>query len=226
MPKVMICVPTAEFARQASFYDHFNLIDKPEGTIVTFVHGQSPARNRNIAVEQALAHKCTHVLFLDDDTVPPVDIVHKLLSHDKDVVSGLYLMRNYPNKPILFANADAQGRCLHYYPPDGEQGLVEIVACGLGAVLINTRVFEALEKPWIRLGELEVDHWCDDIGFFRRVREGGFKLYCDLTCISGHMGNVIIRPNYIDGKWFTSYDTSGEAQVSFPSIKPPVLVGV
>jgi len=219
----MIAVPTAEFARRADFYDYFQLMDKPEGTIITFVHGQSPARNRNMAIEQAILNNCTHILFLDDDLAFKPDLLTKLLSHDKDIVSGYYLMRNYPHQPILFDFTDSEGKCRHYYPPDSESGLVEATAFGLGCVLIKIEVFKSLEAPWIRLGELEKDHWCDDIGFFNRVREKGWKLYCDLSLCVGHMASVTIWPEYKDDKWLTKYNTnSPHGEVAFPALRPAV----
>lgn len=219
--KVLVGVPTAEIARRADFYDYYNMLERPAGTICTFAHGQSPARNRNLIIEQAIAHECTHIMFLDDDVAFAPTLLSDLMKYsDKDVVTALYLMRNYPHQPIIFSEALEDGRCKHLYPSDDNTGLVEIVACGLGACLIKTEIFKALEKPWIRLGELEKDHWCDDIGFFRRVREAGFKLYCDLSIQVGHMAQATIWPQHTDGKWQTMYDTSGKGRVAFPAIRP------
>lgn len=220
MEKILVGVPTAEFARQAIFYDYFNLLKKPVGTICTFAHGQSPARNRNLIIQQALANDCTHILFIDDDVAFKDDLLERLLAHGKDIVTGLYLMRSFPHQPIIFDKAEADGRCLHHYPEAGEKGLIEIVACGLGACLINTNVFRVMEQPWIRLGELEKDHWCDDIGFFRRVREHGFKLHCDLDCLVGHMATTTIWPTFDKDMWHVSYDTKGTSAVAFPAITP------
>lgn len=219
--KILVGVPTAEMARRADFYDYYNMLERPAGTICTFAHGQSPARNRNLIIEQAIAHECTHIMFLDDDVAFAPTLLSDLMKHsDKDVVTALYLMRNYPHQPIIFDEALEDGRCKHHYPADEKTGLIEIVACGLGACLIRIEVFKALEKPWIRLGELEKDHWCDDIGFFRRVREAGFKLYCDTSIQVGHMAQATVWPQYVDGKWHTMYDTSGKGRVAFPAIRP------
>lgn len=226
--KVLIAVPTAEMGRQAVFYDHFNSLKKPDGTGITFSHGQSPARNRNLMIDQALnaEHGFTHILFLDDDLVIPPDLLTKLLSHDKDIVTGLYLMRNFPHQPILFEQSNDSGQCLWYRHKDEHNtDLVEVVSAGLGCCLIKTSIFSKLEKPYVRLGEIEVDHWCDDLGFFKRVREANIKIYCDLSVQCGHMATVIIRPEYKDGAWFTTYDTHGTSKVSFPSVNLPYVDG-
>lgn len=217
MNKVLIAVPTMEMARQALFYDYFNCLVKPIGTIMTFAHGQSPAKNRNLMIQQALDNECSHVLFIDDDTAFEPDMLERLISHDKPIVTGLYFMRNFPHNPIIFDEAYEDGRCRTHFLSAGETGLIPIVAAGLGCCLINTEVFLAMEQPWIRLGELEKDNWSDDIGFFRRVREIGFQSYCDLDCQVGHMATVTIWPRLVDGKWHTSYDTHGTANVTIPA---------
>lgn len=219
----MLGVPTADMARNAEFYDFLGMLQLPEGSMRTAAHGQSPARNRNLIIEQALLHDATHILFLDDDIAFPPDLLTRLLAHDLDIVTAVYMMRNYPHQPIIFDYADEKGRCMHHWPPDNkEPGIVEIVGCGLGACLIKTDVFKKMEKPWIRLGELEPDHWCDDLGFFRRAREAGYKLHCDLSLKVGHWANLKVWPNFIDGKWMVTYDSNGHGQVTFPLPRPKV----
>lgn len=222
--KILVAVPTAEMARQAEFYDHYNMLERPVGSISTFAHGQSPARNRNLMIKQALEFDCTHILFLDDDLVFKPDLLNRLLAHDVDIVTALYLMRNFPHQPIIFDVADEKGRCQHHFPTKDSKGLVEIVACGLGACLIKTHIFRVLEEPWIRLGELELDHWCDDLGFFRRVRAAGFKLHCDLDCFVEHFASLKVGPaRDNDGNWLVSYNTNGTGTVTFPMPQPVYL---
>ncbi len=213
--KILIGVPTADSARQAQWYDYFNMLEKPLGTIITFSHGQSPARNRNMIIEQAVEIGATHILFLDDDVAMPQDTLTRLLAHDKDIVTGVYLMRNHPHQPIIFDKVTDEGRCTHHKLTQ-TKGLIPIVNCGLGLVLIKTKVFNTMEKPWIRLGELEKDHWCDDIGFFNRVREQGYQLYCDPEVRAGHMAMVTIWPTITDDKWHVTYDTRAKRTVSIP----------
>lgn len=219
MTKVLIGIPTSGFSRNDRFYDYYNMLEKPAGTPCMFARGQSPARNRNIMIQQALDIGCTHIFFIDDDMALPPDSLVRLLKHDVDIVTGYYLMRNFPHKPNIFDEAFPDGRCVHHFPDANENGLIEIVNCGLGCCLIKIDVFKALEKPWIRLGETEIDHWGDDIGFFNRVRNlTNFKLYCDLSLEVGHMAQAIVKPKYKDGKWYVAYDSSGDGGVEFPAI--------
>lgn len=226
MARVMIGVPTLEYARRADFYDYLNMIDK-EGLEVgmTFAHGQSPARNRNEIIQIAISNEFTHILFLDDDVVPRPDIIKKLLAHDKDIVTGLYLMRNHPHFPIIFDESYTNGKCRYSFLYPGRKGLVKIVNTGLGAVLIKTDVFKKMadDKPWIRLGQCESDHWCDDIDFFNRARDKyGFELWCDLECPVGHMVSGTIFPmRKEDGTWMTAATFDQKNVFELPQSTPP-----
>lgn len=219
--KILIAVPTADIARFPQFYMQIDqLINANLDVIVgkTIASGQSPARNRNLMIEQLLENKdFTHILFLDDDISFKPDLVKNLLKHDKEFVTGFYTMRSYPHQPILFKFVDEEGRCTHYFPEDNDRGLVEVVGCGLGAALIKREVFEAMERPWIRLGELDKDHWCDDLGFMRRMRAQGFKLYADLDVAVGHHFQGIVWPNRRDNRWICTYDSRGTDVVNFKS---------
>lgn len=221
--KVLIGIPTGEYARRADFFDYFNNLTKPNNTVIMFCHDRSPAHSRNLIIEQALIHECTHILFIDDDMAFKANALNMLLEHDANIISGLYLTRSYPHQPLIFDYADDDGKCLFSYLDGNESRLKEIVACGLGFCLIRTEVFRMIEKPWIRLGELDPEQWCDDIGFFKRVREAGFKIYCDMECQIGHIGTMIVWPNKVDGKWFTGYDTSGKGMINTPQINPDVV---
>lgn len=220
MTKILIGIPTGEMARRFDFYDHFNMMDKPEGTLIQFSHGQSPAQNRNAIIRAALLNECTHILFIDDDMIVPANLLTALMKHDKDVVSGLYLMRNYPHQPIAFDEAFPSGKCKYMFLTDDKRGLIPIVNCGFGAVLVKIEVFKKLQDPWVTLGEIEKDGWCDDIAFFNKVREAGFELYCDFDMLVGHSLNVTLVPQFIDNKWVVSYITMTGHAISFAPAIP------
>lgn len=220
--KVLIGVPTDEYARRADFYDYLNFMLKPDDTITLFNHHRSPARSRNMIIDTAIEHKCTHILFIDDDMEIPRDGLLKLLNHDKDIVSGLYLSGMYPHFPVAFDVVDERGHCLPMYLYGKEPKLYPIEAAGLGFCLIKTSVFERLEKPYIRLGELNSEEWCDDIGFFKRVREVGIKSYIDLSVQLGHIRTVIYKPNFVNGAWFSGYNTGSPTLVNVPVFDPNV----
>ena len=223
--KILIGIPTGEYARRADFYDYYNLLDKPMGSIAMFVHGQSPAKSRNLIIEQALENNCTHILFIDDDSAFKPHALTQLLEHDKDIVCGLQLRREYPHQPLIFDSMKSDGQSLYSYLNGDETRLKPIVASGFGFVLIKTDVFKKMEKPWVRLGELDPQDWCDDIGFYKRAKEAGItEIYCDMECQIGHISTMVIWPNKVDGKWYTGYDTRGDkGMLNTPQVMPATI---
>ncbi len=219
-PKILICVPTLGMTKYDDFYDWFDLIDKPIGTMVYRAHGQSPARNRNIAIQHALDNNCTHVFFVDDDVLIPRDGLMKLLAHDEDIITGLYLMRHFPFRPILFKNVDEKGNCDYLDLEPGLTGKCEMYSTGLGCVLVKTWIFEKLEKPYIRIGQLEKDHWGDDNDFYKRIHEAlpELKMYVDLDVTCGHGARANVFPTYQDGSWTTILDTQGAGNLGTPQV--------
>jgi len=215
MNKILVGLSTGEHVRNSNFLPYFIGLGRPEGTLTMTVHGQSPASSRNEIIKQALENNCTHIFFMDDDMIFPQDTLTKLLIHDKPIVTALYLLRSFPHRPAFFDRAYENGRCKFTSLEKNISGLVKGVNCGLGAVLIQTEVFHHLEKPYVRLGEIEKDGWCDDVGFFNRCREAGYDIYCDLDAPVGHMTNVTIWPEKYNDEWFTNYKhPNGNVRIS------------
>lgn len=208
MTKVLIGLSTGEFIRKANFLPSFLGLDKPTGSLMTTIHGQSPAKARNMIIKQALDNDCTHVLFVDDDMELPADALTRLLAHNVDGVLGLYLMRNYPHFPVAFDRKFANGFNKFLYLEEKVQGLIEITNGGLGCALIKTDVFRAMPHPkdvWVTLGEIEKDGWCDDVSFFNRYHEAGFKLYLDTEVRCGHLTTITLFPDFTGERWMTNY---------------------
>lgn len=203
-----------EMIRKATFLPSFLYMDKkPEfNCAISTVHGQSPAEARNIIIKMAVDGNFTHVLFLDDDMEFPQDLLTRLIAHDKDVVTALYLKRDFPHIPCLFDDvAGDKGHC-KFMLLTGEnvpkEELIPIVNCGFGSVLIKTEVLKALDqyKPYyVTLGEIQKDGWCDDVAFFNKVRAAGFQLYCDMSLHCGHFTTTCIYPKYVNGVWYSEY---------------------
>ncbi len=213
--KILIGVLTGEYARRADFYDYFNMLEKPENTICLFCHDRSPAKGRNIIVEQALKNDCTHILFVDDDMAYKPESLNQLVEHDKDIVSGLYLMRAYPFQPLIFTLFGNEFKFIML--KGNEPRLMRIAGAGMGFCLVKTSVFDKMMKPWFRLGELDAEEWCDDLGFFRRAF-AQFNIYCDTECHVGHMGTQVIWPVLDDGKWYSGCDSGSGLLLKTPQL--------
>lgn len=219
--KVMIGYPTGEFGRRVDFYDFMNQLEVPCDQLRITPHGQSPAKARNIIFEQALLNNCSHVFLVDDDMELKPDTLIKLLAHDKDIVSGLYLQRAWPHRPIAFSAFDEKGQTLFVHLDENTKGLIPVVATGFGCCLIKTEVLKKVSRPWVQLGNINPEEWCDDINFFWKLHKEApeVEIYLDTEVRPGHMGSMILRAYQDDkGAWYTGYDASGNYQINVPRV--------
>ena len=217
--RVLIGIPSAGYQRHTQFLDAIEQLKRPEGSKVTFAHGQSPAATRNLIIKEAIHQGFTHVFFVDDDVLVPHDAIHKLLALDEDIAVGLYLLRVYPHQPILFtahSSGKQQWRCLE----DDDDGIIEVGNSGLGCALIKVDVFKKLKEPWITLGDPDPENWCDDTKFFTRATEAGFKILCDTSVRCGHCATMAVYPHKdeVTGKWQTKLSTSGTKSLTLPQL--------
>jgi hypothetical protein len=202
----VIGVVGADLARYGVFYDSLLMLAKPQGTALVPTHGASPAENRNIITEQALSLGAEWIFYLDDDQVLAPDTLLRLLRHDKDVVSGLYVSREPPFIPHVYDKEDERGWVMPRLLEPNDGGIHKVLATGAGCMLVKTRVFEKLEKPWWTIGQIVKDGWGDDVDFCRRVRAAGFEVWADLDALVGHSMHGTLWPTRgADGLWSTAF---------------------
>lgn len=181
---------------------------RPPGTKFLMSSGLGPARPFNGIAEKFLREPELEWLFLtNDDNLCPADTIPRLLMHDVDVVTGLYFARMQPFEPIIFDSIDIKdGRRWynkHLMKP-GDKGLIPVVACGDGCLLIRRHVLQIIPDPWWEYGETLTDTCDHDIVFSRKVLEHKFGLFCDLELRVDHLSIMAIRPHRNpDGTWHT-----------------------
>lgn len=160
-----------------------------------YVSGADVACARNALTEGAIGD---YILFLDDDTIPPVNVIPKLLSHKKDIVSGLYFSKQEPHFPQIFLeNKENKGRfdSIGEYEKDK---LIEVDACGAGCLLISKEVFKKLKKPYFQFiprGE-DSPRMGEDFYFCKKAKEAKFKIYCDTSIVCGHLGTKVVTSDH------------------------------
>ncbi len=144
---------------------------------------------RNWCAEKFLKSNKSHLLFVDADTLPPIDAPQRLLAARRPVVSAVvYQMKldlDGVVKPVpMVARQEVGG-----FVPVSGCGLVEINACGFGCVLIERHVFSQIEFPWFE------DHpWGEERGqdfdFCRKARKAGVPLWAYLDVVCRHRKEV------------------------------------
>lgn len=165
----------------------------PPNTGIIFRLTSDRIIGRNHGVQLALEAGSEWVLFLDDDHAFPPEILLNLLAHERPIVGALYLQRQRPFGPIAYSEKngelDYKQVDLRTIDPDG--GLLEVVACGTGGMLIRAEVFHAMPYPWFEHGRAS-----EDLIFCDKARELGFPIYVDPQTRLGHLTVASIWPNH------------------------------
>ncbi|MDE2030235.1 MAG: glycosyl transferase family 2, partial [Alphaproteobacteria bacterium] len=145
------------------------------------------ALGRNQCAGAAQITKATHLLFLDTDMVFPADMLARLLAHDKDIVGATYSQRMPPFHPLTVT-----GNGSHEHVTSGLQ---RVRLLPTGCMLIKTRVFDALEKPYFNMAAENGQLRGEDYYFCEKARAAGIEVWCDgdLSREIGHIGQKIYR---------------------------------
>lgn len=148
--------------------------------------------SRNNVVENAKRENCDYLFFIDSDIIIKEGQLDKLLSHNKDIVTGVYYQRMLPHVPLPRRKV-----CNNLYISielDG-QDIVDIDGTGMGCVLIKMDIFDKLEYPWFEF-KYDRDHgeWyqlSEDLNFCQKVQSIGTRIYCDPHVQCNHIGATV-----------------------------------
>ncbi len=144
--------------------------------------------SRNIIREYALNNGYDYFLSLEQDVIPPKDIIERLLRHEKDIVSGVYFTKYFINgafeiKPLLWVNKEGFVS-LQFIDDDSvkKEKLIRVDACGLGCILIKKDI---LEKVRFRL--FPDKSTFDDMPFCKDLNDKKIQIYSDTSIKCKHL---------------------------------------
>jgi GT2 family glycosyltransferase len=158
----------------------------------------------------------THLLFLDDDTLPPPDAVQKLVARKLPIVSGLYNERNEPHRPIIFdAPVNEKGELSLKWrhqrreevPPET---LLECDVIPAGILLVERRVFEDLKPPWFHTEKSQ--EVGEDVYFSLHARRHGYKIHIDTGVDCVHIVTHATGSVAALERWKRDFDFTVEQQ--------------
>ena len=136
-----------------------------------------------------------NIMWIDSDQVFEPNDFFKLLEHDKDIVSGLYLKKPQGDTlndiPIEFACFNEDGERLYTNEVNGE--LRKVWSNGMGWMLVKKGVFEKIEYPWFGPIITGLGFHGEDVSFQLRAKDVGFDSYVDTSIIVGHEKGVILK---------------------------------
>lgn len=194
-PKIFIAVPSmghikTELASRLLYWT------KNHSGIAHATCGVTPVDHaRNEIVRVFLKSDCTHLFFVDSDTVPPTEAIAKLLAVDSDIVSGIthiYRDGGIVNNCFTDFSSDENGSTMTAVVED--TGVVAIERCGGSCVLIKREVLEKMGGKWFQniWNDEYTGYVSEDLSFCDKARDLGFKLFCATDVICEHSKELLI----------------------------------
>lgn len=182
--------------------------------------------SRNMILEFAKENNYDFILMMDSDVLPPKEIITRLLKHEKEVVSGIYLnyfmssgkmkllpvawnilserefekMKNRLPKGIQRSDVK---RHLTEEELQGEK-LLEVFHPSPGCMLLSRKIFENFAYSSERENGKNI---ADDVTFIKKIREKRFKIFCDTSIKCDHLvakkyiqneKGELLHPLYLD----------------------------
>jgi glycosyltransferase involved in cell wall biosynthesis/2-polyprenyl-3-methyl-5-hydroxy-6-metoxy-1,4-benzoquinol methylase/GT2 family glycosyltransferase len=196
---ILIAIPTARNIETDTMKSIYDLI-KPEGYRVDFqtFYGYNIDQVRNLMAHYTIENNYDYIFYLDSDIILPNNTLLKLLSDDKDIVSGMYIQRRtHAQIPEMYTWNDKGG--MRNMKPDETtpRGLVEIAACGFGGVLIKKDVLEDVGYPYfVYKHSIDFkDTVSEDVDFCMKAVDKGYKIYLDTDIQYQHIARIDLMFN-------------------------------
>ncbi len=147
---------------------------------VTFVGSSLLPEGRARLVSRGYDMEATHILWLDSDMKFPADVVARLLNHNKPVVAANYPRKNMEARPTAYL--DSEDYVGPVWTGDKAEGLQQVTYCGMGVMLCDMRVFDALNLPFFAMEPQPPDFVKtvgEDVYFCKKLGDAGIEIFID-----------------------------------------------
>lgn len=196
-PKVFIAIPCVDGWVHAKVMQ--SIIRQMAGHELHFLIGVSPIGNaRNTIVKNFLKSDCTHLWFVDDDTIPPDDALTRLLAMDCDIATGVTpILRKDGTISNVFPTTDATEQ-MTMEDVAKIDGTLNISGVGGSCILIARRVFEDPDNEFVKppyyaaLWFQDGNFVEEDIYFCNKASEDGYLIRLDPKVVCKHVKEVLI----------------------------------
>jgi len=147
-----------------------------------------------------------YMVWIDSDILFNYDQVMKLISLNKDIAAGLYVMEDGQNFAAVrnwdeeYFAKNGTFQFIHRDELKDQKDPVEVCYSGMGLFVVKNGVFESLEYPWFRPifhdlskdGRDIYDFASEDAALCLRLREKGYKIVIDPTVVVGHEKSLVL----------------------------------
>lgn len=194
------------------------------------------SRARNHVTRMFLESDATHLLFIDSDLVFSSEHITRIMSHDLDIVGGVYCKKS---------EGDVQVVCNSVGKSENRpSGVSEVGYIGTGFLCVSRKVFEVMIQEfgkdiWYLIDpdhtKREYDFWhtgvydygeavtprrrylSEDWWFCQKAMDVGFRVWMDMGVILGHSGNAIYPLSYQKTQLLAKHTKSLLDEVAKPS---------
>lgn len=163
---------------------------------------------QNLMRQKFLEGDYTHLFVLEQDLIPPKNIIEQLISHDKDVVGGWYYITQVP-RPCLSREWKLVN--MQYSPEPlmmeeiGKERLMKCFNGSFGVSLIKRKVLEKIKFKVYKTFIQHADTW-----FYFDCEKEGFEVFVDTD---------LLIPHFQDYKWEEILNKDKELEADSMKIK-------
>ena len=195
--KILIAIPAKNLIEAETFKSIYDL-EVPEGyeTEFQYFYGYQVEQVRNLIADWIVKGTYDYLFAVDADISFPADTLKKMLYHNKDMVTGLYIQRIPGKHCVEVMRRNEFGGVTHVpYDQLKGRGLVQVDSAGFGCCLIKKEVFTAIEYPhFVYKSALDHAHTIsEDVYFFLKAKEKGKEIWADTSILCGHHGAWTFR---------------------------------
>lgn len=192
---ILIGIPTAKYIECDTFKSIFNLVVPPQVKLhFQNFYGYNIAQIRNLMADYTIRNNFDYMLWVDSDIVLPSDTLLKLLSPQKDIVSGVYIQRKPEKKiPEIYLWNSTGGMSNATVEDMQAPRLLEVAGCGFGCVLTSRKVLQDIGYPQFHYHDA-LDHKdtvSEDVDFCIKAKNKGYKIYVDTSIKCNHIGSTV-----------------------------------
>lgn len=148
------------------------------------------AESKNLIREKVLNEGYDYFLNLDSDTIPPKDIIERLLKHQKEITTGVYYkifdvtlmpqdIKKKMTMPLIYTKI--QGRIHQCTAEEVEfPALMQIYGCGSGCLMVSRDVLKKIKFRF-------ADNAWDDIKLCDDAEKLNIPVFCDTSVKCMHL---------------------------------------
>lgn len=182
--KVAICIPTNDtvYAQFAHSLQQLIKITTLSGIdTYTFFNSSTILLNqRNDLVKSALDVNADYIFWIDSDMVIPSTAILRLLNHQKEIVGCNYMKRSLPIKTVAYEDVNDWES---WIPLTKKDNLVKVEGVGMGCILMETKIFKKIQKPYFEfIYKEDTDDWHgEDFNLLKKFRDVGIDTFIDMN---------------------------------------------